>query len=146
MGAKSGRCNKVGGGHIDFQFELRYLKEVYRDKYTNEILPPHLIQAAIIEELEYVNSQVWEMSDVKAMKAFPDSKLVKCRWVLCNKGDAQNLDVWARLVACKVNYGSKADSFYAATPTLEAKKILFAKYAHTHQSKRVCSRGTALLT
>ena len=52
MGAKSGRCNKVGGGHIDFQFELRNFKEVYRDEYTNEILQPHLIQAAIIEELE----------------------------------------------------------------------------------------------
>ena len=82
MGTKSGRCNRVGGGHIGFHFELRNIKEVYRDEYTNEILPPHLIQAAIIEELEYFNSRVWEISDAKDMKAFPDSKLVRCRWVL----------------------------------------------------------------
>lgn len=113
---------------MNFQLELRNLK-VYRDEYTNEILPPHLIQAAIIEELEYLNSRVWEMSNVKAMKAFPDSKLVGCRWVLCNKGDATNPDVRARLVACEVNYGTKEDSFYAATPPLEAETILFAKYA-----------------
>ena len=73
MGTKSGRCNKVGGGHIDFQFELRNVKEVYRDEYTNEILPPHLIQAAIIEALEYFTSRVWEISDAKDMKAFPGS-------------------------------------------------------------------------
>ena len=118
MGAKSGRCNKVGGGHMDFQFELRNFKEVYLDEYAIEILPPHLIQAAIIEEFEYCNNRVWDISDVKAMKAFPDSKLVRCRWVLCNKGDAQNPDVRARLVACEVNYSSKEDSFFAATPPL----------------------------
>ena len=63
------------------------------------------------------------------MTAFPNGKLVRCRWVLCNKRDAQNPDVRARLIACEVNSGSKEDSFYAATPPLEAKKILFTKYA-----------------
>ena len=71
------------------------------------------------------------------MKAFPDSKLVRCRWVHCNKGDAQNPDVRARLVACEVNYGTKEDSFYAATPLLEAKNILFAKYAQEQIKKGV---------
>ena len=77
------------------------------------------------------------MSDVKAMKAFPHSRLDRCRWVLCNDGDAQNPDVRARLVACKVNYGSQEDSFYAATPPPEVKKILFAKYAHEPIKKGV---------
>ena len=40
MRVKSGRRNKVGGGRIDFQLELRSFKEVHRDEYTNEILPP----------------------------------------------------------------------------------------------------------
>ena len=40
-----------------------------------------------------------------------------------------NPDVRARLVACEVNHGTKDDAFYAATPPLEAKKLLFAKYA-----------------
>ena len=49
--------------------------------------------------------------------------------MLCNKGDAQNPDVRARLVACEVNHGTKDASFFASTPPLEAKRMLFAKYA-----------------
>jgi hypothetical protein len=34
-------------------------------------------------------------------------------------------------VACEVNYGgAKEESFYASTPPLEAKKLLFGKYAN----------------
>ena len=50
--------------------------------------------------------------------------------MLSNTGDAANHDVRARLVACEVNYGgAKEECFYASTPPLEAKKLLFAKYA-----------------
>ena len=60
-----------------------------------------------------------------------DAKVVRCRWVLCNKGDSTHPDVRARLVACEVNYaGTKDDSFYASTPPLESKKMLFAKYVN----------------
>ena len=62
------------------------------------------------------------------MSKFKDAKLVRCRWVLCNKGDATTPDVRARLVACEVNHGSKDDKFYASTPPLESKKMLFSKY------------------
>ena len=124
------KVTKLGGGHIDIQFDPRNFKEVYRDEYTNEILPTELIRAAIIEELDYFNSRVWEVTDAKNMKNFSDSKLVRCRWVLCNKGDAQQPDVRARLVACEVNFGGTREaSFFASPPPLEAKRILFAKYA-----------------
>ena len=33
-------------------------------------------------DMKELNSKVWEISDAKDMKAFPDSKLVRCRWVL----------------------------------------------------------------
>ena len=98
------------------------------------------MQASIIEELKYFSSRVWEISGAKDMKAFPDSRLVRCRWVLCNKGDAQNPDVRARLEACEVNYDNKEDSFYAATPLLEAKNILFAKYAQEPVKKGLRKR------
>ena len=73
---------------------------------------------------------MWQITDIKTAESYKDAKVVRCRWVLCNKGDSTSPDVRARLVACEVNYGGvKEDSFYASTPPLEAKKLLFAKYA-----------------
>ena len=124
------RVNKVGGGYIQLEWDDRNFKEVYRDEYTGEVLPPELIKAAIKEELSYFNAHVWQVCEKTAMARFKDSKLVLCRWVLCNKGDAQAPDVRARLVACEVNHsGTREDSYFASTPPLEAKRMLFAKYA-----------------
>lgn len=54
---------------------------------------------------------------------------MRCRWVLCNKGDSVNPDVRARLVATEVNKDGRTDHFAASTPPLEGKKALFAKFA-----------------
>ena len=128
--APASKCPKVGGGHIEISFDPRNFKPMYRDEYTNEILPEDLVRAAICEELTYFNDRVWQITDLKTAEGYPDAKVVRCRWVLCNKGDATSPDVRARLVACEVNYGgTKEESFYASTPPLEAKKLLFKKYA-----------------
>ena len=100
------RVSKVGGGHIELDWDDRNFKEVYRDEYTNEVLPSHLIKEAIKEELSYFNSRVWEVTGREGMAKFKDAKLVRCRWVLCKKGDAQNPDVRARLEACEVNHNN----------------------------------------
>ena len=50
------------------------------------------------------------------------------RWVICNKGDSQNPDVRARLVACEVGQ-SKEATYVASTPPLEALRLLFSQYA-----------------
>ena len=50
------------------------------------------------------------------------------RWVLCNKQDASDPDVRARLVAQEISTHPD-DSFYAATPPLEAKRLLFSQWA-----------------
>ena len=65
----------------------------------------------------------------KNLAKLKDPKTVRSRWVLCNKGDVAHPDIRARLVACEVNTGTKDDSFFASTPPLEAKKMLFKKYA-----------------
>ena len=66
----------------------------------------------------------------------PDAVLVRSRWVLCNKGDNKNPDMRARLVACEVNKGGdRPDAFYASTPPLAAKKILFSRYAQERTRK-----------
>ena len=50
------------------------------------------------------------------------------RWVLCNKGDEASPDVRARLVACEIAR-DKQSQFYASTPPLEAKRLLFSQWA-----------------
>ena len=126
----SSTCHKVGGGHIEIEYDEKNFRKQYRDEYTNEVLPDDLVRAAIREELNYFNKVVWHISSEQEALKVADSKVVRCRWVLCNKGDSTKPDVRAHLVACEVNYsGSKDDSFYASTPPLESKKMLFAKYA-----------------
>ena len=33
------QCKKYGGGHLDIAFNPENFKVVYRDEYTNEVLP-----------------------------------------------------------------------------------------------------------
>ena len=54
--------------------------------------------------------------------------VIGTRWVMCNKQDAAEPDVRARLVAQEVSTHAD-DSFYAATPPLEAKRLLFSQWA-----------------
>ena len=102
----------------------------YLDEYTGETLEPSLIAAAIREELNYFNQGVWKIELKTNALQKPDAILVRSRWVLCNKGDNKNPDMRARLVACEVNKGGdKPDAFFASTPPLEAKKVLFSRLA-----------------
>ena len=55
-------------------------------------------------------------------------KLVRMRWVICDKGDRTAPDVRARLVACEVAH-NKSEELFASTPPLEAKRLLFSEYA-----------------
>ena len=131
---------KVKGGKVQIHFEDIHFKKQYVDEYTGEVLQHDLIKAAIIEELTYFcEKEVWKLEDVSDMAKIKDHVLVRSRWVLCNKGDAQSPDMRARLVACEVNHGQRNDAFYASTPPLESKKALFSMYA-TEQS-RLNSKG-----
>ena len=56
-------------------------------------------------------------------------------------GDAQSPDIRARLVACEVNHdGTREDSYFASTPPLEAKRMLFAKFADSPRKNGVEQR------
>ena len=81
-----------------------------------------------MEELNYFNDKVWEIETRDDMMQIDDHVFVRSRWVMCDKGDADNPDIRARLVACELNKGDKHDSFFASTPPLEAKKMLFAQF------------------
>ena len=112
------------------EYSSHNFKTVYKDEYTGEELPTHLVRAAMEEELNYFNLHVWDAVEQKIAYTTEDFKLVRMRWVICNKGDDAEYDVRARLVACEVNT-YKSDEYVASTPPLEAKNLLFSEYACT---------------
>ena len=77
-------------------------------------------------QLKYFNTRVWEATDVKASMQDKQSGVVRTRWVICSKCDSSEYGVRARLVACEVNT-YRSNEFYASTPPLESKKILFSE-------------------
>ena len=82
----------------------------------------------MLEELEYFCDRVWEGVPLSDAQLDPGAKIVGSRWVNCNKNDANDPDVRCRLVAQEVNLHAD-DSFFAATPPLEAKRLLFSEFA-----------------
>ena len=122
------KADQTKGFHVNFKDEC--FKSQYLDEYTREVLPQHLVKEAMIDELSYWNSQVWQATPLKAAKTEEDAKIVRTRWVLCNKGDDAQPDVRARLVACEVNHGEESGGqFFASTPPLEGKRMLFSDFA-----------------
>ena len=120
----------MGGGTLPIEYSPHNFKTVYRDEYTGEELPNHLVRAAMEEELDYFNKHVWDAVEKKLAYRTDDFKLVRMRWVICNKADDNNYDVRARLVACEINT-CKSDEYFASTPPLEAKRLLFSEYSAT---------------
>ena len=108
---------RVTGGVLPIAYHPQNFKARYVDEYIGEVLDPHLIQAALMEEMEYFNEHVWEIDTKEHMQEVEDHVFVRSRWVLCNKGDDQSPDLRARLVACEINRGDKQDSYFASTPT-----------------------------
>ena len=120
---------RVTGGVLPIRYNPDQFKPKYIDEYTGEVLDPHLAQAAIMEELNYFNEKVWEVEEKGNMYKVDGHVFVRSRWVCCNKGDSASPDIRCRLVACEINKDGKNDNFFASTPPLEAKKLLFARFA-----------------
>ena len=127
------------GGKRKVTYEVSQFKATYLDEYTRELLPSHLVRSAIIKELNYFNGKVWEATTQQQALATPDSKLIRSRWVISNKGDSNSYDIRARLVACEINQ-YRTDEFYASTPPLAAKRLLLSGSA----SKRFDSKNVPL--
>ena len=80
------------------------------------------------DELNFLNEKVWLGVPLHEAQRDPESKIIGTRWVVSNKGDANEPDVRARLVAQEVAQHGDA-SFFAATPPLESKRMLFSQWA-----------------
>ena len=96
-----------------------HFRDAYRDEYTNEPLSATHIADAIYDELDYFNDNVWVGVSLDEAMADKEGKIIGTRLVNSNKNDILNPDVRARLVAQDVSQYVD-ESFYAATPPLEA--------------------------
>ena len=103
-------------------------KAQYRDEYTNDTLPQDHLEATTQDELDYFNDHVWKALSLKDALSEPKAKVVGTRRAICNKNDASEPDIRARLVAQEVNQYAE-DSVCAATPPLEALRLLMTQRA-----------------
>ena len=119
----------MDGREVSLSLDSNF-KPQYKDEYTNEMLPYEAAKDAMLDELSYFCSVVFQGVTTDEALKDSDGKIVGCRWVNCNKGDLDNPDVRCRLVAQEVNHGDgPTDAFYAATPPLESKRLLFSQWA-----------------
>ena len=87
---------------------------------------------AIAEELaKYDQHQVYEERPIEECWERTGTKPIGIRWVIVNKGDDVNPNYRARLVAKELKVDERLDLF-AATPPLEAKKLLLSRAATAH--------------
>ena len=101
-------------------------KGTYYDSISGEWLDTELVQAARKEEMAEVKKhKVYEKVDVKECYDRTGKAPIGTRWVDVNKGDAVHPEYRSRLVAQEVNTNRREDLF-AATPPLEAKKMLMS--------------------
>ena len=86
------------------------------------------IHAAIVDELDYFNTTVWEGVTLDEARRDPEGKILNGRFVTSNKGDLRKPECRDRYVACETNTHDDV-SFFAATPPLEAKRLLRSQWA-----------------
>ena len=102
------QITRTNGGKVEIDFQDWNFKPRYLDEYTGEVLDPELMREATMEELCFFNDKrIWELAELKGVKAIADAFHVRTGWILCNKGDPTTPDMRARLVACEVNRRAK---------------------------------------
>ena len=62
---------RASGGVLPIGYSPSQFRPRYVDEYTGQVLDPELARNAIIEELDYLNSRVWEISTKEEMEAVP---------------------------------------------------------------------------
>ena len=102
---------------------------VFWDDITGENLNPEEVRIAREEELNFMEDwEVWELVPISTCWSRTGKKPLGGRWVDHNKGDKKNPVVRCRWVAKDIAKYS-TDEFYAATPPLEALRMLCSRSA-----------------
>lgn len=107
----------------------------YWDANTGEPLPPDLARAARQEEIQFMLEwRVWDEATVAECRRRTGKGPLGGKWVDVNKGDSQNPLVRSRYVAKEIAF-HRSDDFFAATPPLEARRLLLSHVASSMGEK-----------
>lgn len=105
-----------------------YGRQVVRafDEYTGDELPPQLVREARAEEVAMMEEwAVWDVVEVAEAHRVTGKPPLKGRWVDTNKGDRARPDVRSRWCAKELAL-HRSDQFFAATPPLEALRLILS--------------------
>jgi len=121
------RDDRVGDEQAELQ---QWGGQTYWDENSGEVLPPNLTQSARREELAFMREwHVWDVVPVSECVRVSGKQPLGGRWVDVNKGDRGRPDVRSRYVAKDFAGGQRSDEFFAATPPLEALRLLLSHVA-----------------
>ena len=110
----------------DDEGDQMMLNEVFWDDISGKQLREDLVRKARIEEMgEVMKHKVYVKVPIKECWEVTGRDPIGTRWVDVNKGDDQEPDYRSRWVAQEIKH-DKRDDLFAATPPLEAKKLLLA--------------------
>ena len=99
-----------------------------RDDVTGVELNPDLVRDARREEMDYFRRLGVYKVVPREHQRRTGGKIVSTRWIDINKGDSSNPNYRSRLVGREFNV-ERDDSLYAATPPLEALRIVVSNAA-----------------
>ena len=89
----------------------------YFDDITGEELDPELVCAARQEEIDFFHKKKVYKIVSRAIAFVKTGRApISVRWVYVDKGDKDNPEIRARLVAREIRHESSDGSMYAATP------------------------------
>ena len=99
-----------------------------QDDATGEALDPKEVMKARAKEMGYIrDKKVWKT--IKRAEAEKQGwRLIQTRWIDINKGDKDNPNYRSRFVGKEFNTGA-GDGLFAATPPLEALRLLISESA-----------------
>ena len=106
------------------------------DDVTSAKLDPKLVKEARQLEMAYFEAmKVYERVPRSVQRAC-GGKVIKTRWIDINKGDARRPNYRSRLVGKEFNTYAD-DSLYAATPPLEALRLIVSKAATSDKRRHI---------
>lgn len=94
------------------------------------MLNSELVWSGKMQEHDFFDSK--HVLDVGPREQARGKNIIGTRWVVCNKGDEANPDVRCRLVAQEVKT-HESQEFYAATPPIEALRLVVSSAAELEE-------------
>ena len=99
---------------------------MFRDDISGQVLHDSIVAEAQKKEMDYFDlKQVWELRSKEECMKVTGKKPITVRWVLTNKGDDEQPNYRARLVARQIRHAG-IESIFAPTPPLEAVRTVLS--------------------